>query len=189
MTTQHTPEPWRVCMDECDWGEGDMHPVNYHGWGIVAGDGYVVATAPDECSHPVSDDCIFRDNFKENARRIVACVNACAGIATEKLEGRGMLWFADEAYKLEDRLQERDRLADQVADQRRQLSQVASQSEWQAAEIDRLAALNAELVALLKSSDWPIPCTHGTVELGDYGQEECGFCYARSEAIAKAGVK
>ena len=71
MNTEHTPEPWRYVemYEEC----------------IPK----VLATGPTgypECTASVP---VWRRNIKEanaNARRIVACVNACAGIPTEALE-------------------------------------------------------------------------------------------------------
>lgn len=57
----HTPEPWR-------------HGVN----AMIVADGLPVADcAPDLCED---------DTPEPNARRIVACVNACRGIPTEVLE-------------------------------------------------------------------------------------------------------
>ncbi len=63
MTEQkHTPEPWRI------------EPATKKGnWRIVGANGQVVS--------------IFSGSFDmANARRIVAAVNACAGIDTEDLE-------------------------------------------------------------------------------------------------------
>jgi hypothetical protein len=48
---------------------------------------------------------IFDNNGKENARRIVACVNACSGTSTEWLEGYGKcLGVAKNARNLRDNL-------------------------------------------------------------------------------------
>lgn len=61
----HTPEPWHA---------GDNSTI------IYANDGFAVANAT--VFHGRSEP----DTSVANARRIVACVNACAGIPTERLE-------------------------------------------------------------------------------------------------------
>lgn len=65
--TKHTPEPWRI---ECD-----------------AADRNVIRGGAEEKPTTV----IVVDSWvkEANARRIVAAVNACAGIATETLEREG----------------------------------------------------------------------------------------------------
>lgn len=66
MKTEHTPEPWRT--DAKSGFPQDVHDAT----------GNLVAA----CSEA---------NFGEaNARRIVACVNACAGISIESLEAGGI---------------------------------------------------------------------------------------------------
>ena len=57
----HTKEPWHVAI-----GNGTM----------------VIANRVPAIATTIGDEC------RENARRIVACVNACAGIPTEKIEGK-----------------------------------------------------------------------------------------------------
>ena len=59
MSDEHTPEPWQW-RDELLWSGDSI---------VVAGDGY---------------RCL--DMVEADARRIVACVNACAGVSTEDLE-------------------------------------------------------------------------------------------------------
>ena len=63
MKTEHTPEPWATNGTR-------IESEHSHGW---ANDGWIIAglEGPDA---------------EANARRIVACVNACAGIETELLE-------------------------------------------------------------------------------------------------------
>lgn len=68
---KHTPEPWKYTddpSDGCCW----THHVE-----TVARDPQM----PDYAHGSVADI-----SGEENARRIVACVNACAGIPTEALE-------------------------------------------------------------------------------------------------------
>lgn len=55
--SKHTPEPWKV------------QPMEY-GTAIIDSEGYEIRPS----------------RFPEDARRIVACVNACAGISTDDLE-------------------------------------------------------------------------------------------------------
>jgi hypothetical protein len=66
----HTPEPWEAkspCPGECCWV---LKPVNSNA----------------EFDHITSPELSESD-----AKRIVACVNACKGISTEKLLAPGML--------------------------------------------------------------------------------------------------
>lgn len=68
----HTPEPWyfRECTaDDCDCGCVVTEKNSRNNDHIVIPVGYVRFT---------------------NAKRIVACVNACAGISTEELSGFGL---------------------------------------------------------------------------------------------------
>ena len=74
MSQQHTPEPWRVFS---------------HSWSntSVLADGFDHAICGLDINHATeesqeSDEALMG----ANARRIVACVNACAGIPTEALE-------------------------------------------------------------------------------------------------------
>lgn len=61
--TNHSPEPWKV---------KDLTEI----WGDI--------------NNSVSGDFIQHRFLPEDARRIVACVNACAGITTEELENVGL---------------------------------------------------------------------------------------------------
>lgn len=84
MTTQHTPEPWSFSIEEVFDNDGVPESV------IRGIDGRAcVAVAID-----------FGPNNpgmrEANARRIVACVNACAGIRTEALEHRVHLLKAED---------------------------------------------------------------------------------------------
>ncbi len=62
MKTKHTPEPWKVKEDKMA--------------GLLAWD-------IDSNSGLITFESLIS---QEDARRIVACVNACAGISTEELE-------------------------------------------------------------------------------------------------------
>jgi len=65
MGSKHTQEPWIV--------NGTIRIESEHEHGFV-NDGWIIA---EMCG----------SDAKANARRIVACVNACAGIDTDTLEG------------------------------------------------------------------------------------------------------
>lgn len=66
--TPHTPEPWSA---EPGYGYGR----SFSAWGICAADDAVAVTT-----------LLGNETDQTNARRIVACVNACRGFSTEYLE-------------------------------------------------------------------------------------------------------
>lgn len=69
--SQHTKEPWRAIKESCQ--SGDI--------GTCSGDdSWFSINSPDWSANG------YEMNAEANARRIVACVNACAGIDTEWLE-------------------------------------------------------------------------------------------------------
>ena len=70
---EHSPEPWKVC-DAGDFVSHEGDGRNPLCW-IEAGGRFVAETEYSDV-----------DNDEANARRIVACVNACYGFATEELE-------------------------------------------------------------------------------------------------------
>lgn len=76
MASDHSKEPWRVGGVDCHSGCGPCivsdHGVN-QAWGADDVDYYGGHLVADSVCHP-------------DARRIVAAVNACAGIDTEHLE-------------------------------------------------------------------------------------------------------
>jgi hypothetical protein len=79
IMAEHTKEPWHVNHDRPDDAKSQLSISN--------GDARIIANVVTFArTHGL-------DGGKENARRIVACVNACAGIPTEDLE-------ADEIKKL-----------------------------------------------------------------------------------------
>lgn len=65
---QHTPEPWHIAQGVVTVYRNDEE------WGVRA-----IKHGMDEC-------CLFYEDDDANARRIIACVNACAGISVEALE-------------------------------------------------------------------------------------------------------
>ena len=80
VEAQHTAEPWssHSALAPTDGAFEYAITANIEGTGRV-----VIA----EAFGRVSEDC--RTPAVKNARRIVACVNACAGIPTDKLEQAG----------------------------------------------------------------------------------------------------
>lgn len=87
MSAQHTPEPWEAvtpCPGECCWHlqsvNNDMGP-----WGHI--------------NNP--------EMREADARRIVACVNACSGVSTEILEDGARNDWADLLSSME---KQRDKL-------------------------------------------------------------------------------
>ncbi len=74
--SEHTKEPWAVGADNPPFYAGDTVVL-----GVKEGLPFVLA----QCNHN------FDELSRANARRIVACVNACQGIETETLESPGTL--------------------------------------------------------------------------------------------------
>lgn len=97
----HTPEPWEK-----------SEKANGNWWHISAGNQAIAAVhaASKKRNEP------YASMFEENARRIVACVNACAGMETEHLENQAML-----GETLLDRFSLFKREADELAKQRYEL--------------------------------------------------------------------
>ena len=89
--SNHTPEPWRVgrpgtvVSDTPVPGMGGSDAVEYYG-GHLIGESIIEA----------------------NARRIVACVNACRGIGTDELEQHGLVSAV--GYELMELTKQRDEL-------------------------------------------------------------------------------
>ena len=80
-TTKHTAEPWRVEAGRlANEGRTFIKALDNGGWKpFVAETTRSVVDRGDKCE----------EGAAANARRIVACVNACAGIGTEALEKYG----------------------------------------------------------------------------------------------------
>ena len=69
-------------------------------------------------------------NYKDNAARIVQCVNACEGLSNEDLEVKVQIQLSNLAYKVDRNAQERDKAE---------------------SELESLRAENAELIEALRS--------------------------------------
>lgn len=81
-TTKHTKEPWT--MTGCDYGEEVFYGGAADGMFEIDAeddDGIWTATMPRAKSDPK-----LADKYRANADRIVACVNALAGLEPEEVE-------------------------------------------------------------------------------------------------------
>ena len=95
--TQHTPEPW-IVDDYIDWN--------------ICANGKTLASAS------LLNFC--KDEYTANARRIVACVNKCAGFTTAKLEGDDLVLVPRDEFR--GTLQQRDELLKAAKSARRALA-------------------------------------------------------------------
>ena len=78
--SKHTPEPWKISHDD-----------STEEWSIVTNQqGSIIANVNEETGPELvgSAPVMIKMPGLDNARRIVACVNACTGIRTEALEHR-----------------------------------------------------------------------------------------------------
>lgn len=99
MENKHTPEPWTL--------NGKSIKRDYRQIGLTADAGETIASVMGGNTsgpHFVQSD----DECEANARRIVACVNACAGISTENLEEN--LPVKELARRYNETLKQRDEL-------------------------------------------------------------------------------
>ena len=86
--SEHTPEPWEI-QDRNENGDIYIGPGDWPNSGHPP---YVAII----CADPVS----LRLPAGANARRIVACVNACAGVEDSLLEGDNAVSFSATAARL-----------------------------------------------------------------------------------------
>jgi len=146
----HTPEPWAI--------QSHGLPEGLHG--IIA---------PHHTKWFVAEDC-----KKVDAIRIVACVNACAGIDTVTLEN-----FARGYPTAWDMVRE---LKQQNAELKEQSSRLAAEAVRQAQQNADLCVKNAELLAAAKDviKRWDAP-------LWEERKPTSFYMHKLREAIAKAG--
>ena len=101
--SKHTPEPWKISHDDSD-----------EEWSVITNNsGSIVAnvngrTGPELVGDMPVDRVMPAE---DNARRIVACVNACTGIRTEALEHRAHMLKAHD-----DTIAELNRQRDELLD-------------------------------------------------------------------------
>ncbi len=81
---EHTAEPWKTAYRKSVLGGFGQEVFDADGNTIATMAWYAVEIAPGHTG----------TNREANARRIVACVNACSGISTEKLEEANDLFKA-----------------------------------------------------------------------------------------------
>ena len=82
---KHTPEPWHLCEVENETGRiKHLVPVDAEKMSLLT------IVENDQATFAA----IYND---DDARRIVACVNACVGIPTDELETAGRLAAAEES--------------------------------------------------------------------------------------------
>lgn len=77
----HTPEPWEPWAIIEDGGEANVFHVR-------AGRRWIIAFRQNGEMMP--------EEQRANIRRIAACVNACAGIPTEALEGAHLVHISED---------------------------------------------------------------------------------------------
>lgn len=121
----HTPEPWMVDPDDRPGYEWNNHIVS--------------ATDPNQTiCFMTHDNTPENIEGEANARRIVACVNACKGIKTESLEMDVLSWITDETG--ENPLQrERDELLEARRACGERLIEVQQERDELRAELHRIA--------------------------------------------------
>lgn len=98
MTQKHTPEPWAMSTK-----------VDGNWWHISAGNQAIAAVhaASKKRNEP------YASMFEANARRIVACVNACAGWETIQLEAMELGSLKESLVRV---MQQRDELLAAIED-------------------------------------------------------------------------
>jgi len=128
---KHTPEPW-ICRD------------NQH-YNIGTSEGYAIADMAFEYSS------LGQEELKANARRIVACVNACAGIPTDQLESGEARYVRNELadiYALEKR---RDELLAALEKGGHSLREISLWDKTTAKDVAMAKAAYAEVKAAIAS--------------------------------------
>lgn len=142
MTVKHTPEPWVI-------DEREELSTNFYSDDVT---GSVIGGCPayNLAPRPLAER-------QANARRIVACVNACRGLPTDELEQKGLVAaVGTQLLAADDRAegQEREirRLVSIAADAENQLADALNQR-------DELLSLAERLVQW--DIDYPVDCDNG----------------------------
>ena len=114
--TNHSPTPWRIAADMRGIGNTPVH-------GIETADGKPVANCGD-----------WKD-AQANARRILACVNACAGIETSGLQQHALgVIGAEHSQELANLKKQRDELLEVLKYCRQKIAYMHATGEWYAPE-------------------------------------------------------
>jgi len=95
MNKQHTKEPWYTAYRENGAGMYSQDIFDSYG-----------KTIADVAWYPIKDDNKTYTNGEENAKRIVACVNACKGIPQETLEQKYLFSLKTEKKILFDKVKD-----------------------------------------------------------------------------------
>lgn len=157
----HTPEPWMVDPDDRPGYEWNNHIVS--------------ATDPNQTiCFMTHDNTAENIEGEANARRIVACVNACKGMTTESLEMEVLSWITDETG--ENPLQrERDELLEArraCGERLIEVTQERDEARWRTEIVEHyLEAATGKLAELIKARQV-------------LGAELAAVKYARDELIA-----
>jgi hypothetical protein len=117
---RHTPEPWAISSD------GDVM-VNTAPLRKIVVSGFSLSIAGRD------------DLAAANARRIVACVNACAGISTDELESKSL------SIVLSDAINKRRELAEALLDCTNALADSVSHTHPYAKIVDQCRAALASI--------------------------------------------
>lgn len=157
---KHTKEPWTI---------GDKVPAAIYG---ADESPICLADSMGECGSPGGD--------RANAARIVACVNACAGLETESLEACqaiGGLRQIDLAFVIEQGAQKRELIAALEA-------MLGAFDIGQRATDTSAIGLARSVIAKAKGitpEQEDAPCTYpsGTMCPGDGSGKACGSCPLR----------
>jgi len=113
---KYTPEPWAAYQD----GKIEFGNINH----------FIKSLAGDLIS--------YGHLSKDDARRIVACVNACAGIDTSHLEKYGL---PDFAQKISDLREQRDSFKDAAEYNKRRAEDAEKQRDELLADLRGIAAI------------------------------------------------
>jgi len=137
----HTPEPWKINHDD-----------STEEWSIVTNQhGSIVANVNEETGPELAGSIPVMRKMPgmENARRIVACVNACRGLPTDELEQKGLVAaVGTQLLAADDRAegQEREirRLAHVAANAENELADALNQRDELLAALEGMMALDEE---------------------------------------------
>lgn len=181
----HTAEPWSTAYRERRDGQYAQE--------IFDASGELIATL---AWYSVREGSSIHTNREENARRIIACVNAIKGIPTEYLEAHGLDDVGETVQALDRALRERDEAIESMAAMGLRIVELQAQLEVSAMEAtrqavaattavkerDELRAMVAELASIVRDhgdhDEWLDE--HGLLET-DYDPPEenvtCPKCY------------
>lgn len=144
----HTPEPWKINHDD-----------STEEWSIVTNQhGSIVANVNEETGPELAGSIPVMRKMPgmENARRIVACVNACRGLPTDELEQKGLVAaVGTQLLAADDRAEGQEReirkLARTTADAENKLADALNQCDELLAAL--VAAVECGMVPISSAKD------------------------------------